>query len=215
MLLSLEDGLEVVGDAGSVQEALVKTTVLQPDLIVTDLSMAGSGGVSGVTALRNGNLNAKIAVLTVHNTPEYIRASLAAGADGYIVKESNRAELLDSLRRVMQDKFHLCARSSAQFVRTALGREIDGSVDDDEGSVTSREREILVLVAKGHSNKVIARALSRSVKTVEKHRANLMRKLNLHNVADVTRYAIQNGLLSEDGLASDTQDHRNARRAGM
>jgi DNA-binding NarL/FixJ family response regulator len=196
-LLSLEANFEVVGDAADINEAIVKTPALAPDLIITDLSMPGVTGVSGIASLREHNPTAKIAVLTVHNTLEYIRASIDAGADGYIVKDSSRGELLSSLQQVMRDKVHLCARSSQQFVQTTLSRH-KSATDENEETVTLREKEILTMVARGQSNKMIARSLCRSIKTIEKHRANLMRKLDLHNVADVTRYAMRNGLMTDN-----------------
>lgn len=200
-LLSLEADFEVVGHAGSTAEAITRAAELAPDLIVTDLSMPGASGVQGLLELRRTCPGARIAVLTVHNTEEHIRAALAAGADGYIVKDASRSELVHGLRAVLSNQIHLCARSSARVVRSYLGQGNESTSTMPLLTVTGREREILIMIANGQSNKRIALTISRSIKTVEKHRANLMRKLDLHNVADVTRFAVNSGLLSEDALA--------------
>ena len=199
-LLALESDFEVVGHAGSVAEAISKAPELHPDLVITDLSMPGSAGVQGIMGLRRAVPSARIAVLTVHNTEEHIRAALAAGADGYIVKDASRSELVHGLRSVLANQIHLCARSSARVVRSYLGHGSEPAQNSATPVVTGREREILIMIANGQSNKRIALTINRSIKTVEKHRANLMRKLNLHNVADVTRFALNSGLLTEESL---------------
>jgi DNA-binding NarL/FixJ family response regulator len=194
-LLELESDLEVVGQAGSIAQALAISQSLQPDLIITDISLPGATGVQGIVELRERCTSARLLVLTVHNTEEYIRAALGAGANGYILKDASRAELIHGLRAVMAGQRHLCPRASARVVRSYLGEQ-QHPLPTVVTGVTGREREILAMIANGQSNKRIAQTLNRSVKTVEKHRANLMRKLGLHNVADVTRFALQSGLLS-------------------
>ena len=195
-LLELESDLKVVGQAGSIAEALLIAESLKPDLIITDISLPGSTGVQGLVELRSRCRAARLLVLTVHNTEEYIRAALSAGADGYILKDASRAELVRGLRAVLAGQRHLCARSSTRVVRSYLGEQLQ--VQPLVSGVTGREREILAMIASGHSNKRIALTLNRSVKTVEKHRANVMRKLGLHNIADVTRFALQSGLLAHE-----------------
>jgi len=196
-LLELESDLKVVGQAGSIPEAVENATLLNPDLIITDLSLPGATGMQGIVELRARAPHARLIVLTVHNTEEYIRAALSAGADGYILKDASRAELVHGVRAVLAGQRHLCPRSSARVVRSYLGEPQPASAAVT--GVTGREREILAMIASGQSNKRIAIVLNRSVKTVEKHRANLMRKLGLHNVADVTRFALQSGLLRGEG----------------
>ena len=194
-LIDLENDLEVVGQASSIAEAVVVSQALQPDLIITDISLPGATGVQGIVELRARCAGARLLVLTVHNTEEYIRAALSAGANGYILKDASRAELVQGLRAVMAGQRHLCPRSSARVVRSYLGEQ--QPIAPVVSGVTGREREILAMIASGKSNKRIAITLNRSVKTVEKHRANVMRKLGLHNIADVTRFALQSGLLSQ------------------
>jgi DNA-binding NarL/FixJ family response regulator len=201
-LLSLEPDFQVVGDAGTLPAAIDRAPALDPELIVTDLTLPGMASVQGIAELRRACPNARLAVLTVHNTEEYIRAALSAGADGYIVKDASRAELIHGLRAVLTHQMHLCARSSARVVRSYLGGTERPAPTPVATPMTEREREILVLIATGHSNKRIALTINRSIKTVEKHRANLMRKLGLHNVADVTRFAVSSGLLREGDAAT-------------
>ncbi len=192
-LLALESDLEVVGQAGSIVEAVERACALQPDLIITDLSLPGAAGMQGIVELRRCCPQSLLLVLTVHDTEEHIRAGLSAGAAGYVLKDASRVELIYGIRAVLAGQRHLCARSSARVVRTYLGEQ--PPVPHVVAGVTEREREILAMIAGGQSNKRIALSLNRSVKTVEKHRANLMRKLGLHNVADVTRFALQCGML--------------------
>ena len=170
----------------------------KPDLIVTDLSLPGSTGLQGIVEFRQRCPEARVLVLTMHDSEEYIRAALSAGAHGYVLKDATRGELISTMRAVLAGQRHLCPRSSARVVGRYLGEPVPLSSRSPLASgVTGREREILGLIASGLSNKRIAIELGRSVKTIEKHRANLMRKLRLHNVAEVTRFAMQSGLLSE------------------
>jgi DNA-binding NarL/FixJ family response regulator len=140
-------------------------------------------------------------VLTVHSSEEYIDAALKAGADGYVLKDSSSAELLQAIRSVIRGQRYLCPPVSAKIISGYLG-ERDARNAASLQLLTDREREILTLVAKGLSNKRIATRLTLSVKTVEKHRSNFMRKLELHNTAGITMFAISKRLVSsgEDTL---------------
>ena len=200
-LLALAPDFEIVGHAGSIEEAAELAERLAPDLILTDLSLASSGGAQSVMELKRRCPRARLVVLTASDSEDCIRASLAAGADGYVLKESSRDELLQCLRSVLAGHPHLCPRAAARVVHRYLGES--QAAAPTPLAVTSIEREILVMVANGHSNKRIALALKRSVRTVEKHRAGLMRKLGLQNVADVTRFALENGILG-DGRGAGT-----------
>ena len=195
-LIELESDLSVIGQAGSIAEAVATAAALGPDLIITDISLPGATGVQGIVELRRRCPQARLLVLTVHDTEEYIRAGLSAGANGYVLKDASRAELMHAVRAVCAGQRHLCPRSSARVVRSYLGEQAPPPAA--VACVTGREREILLMIARGQTSKRIAITLNRSVKTVEKHRANLMRKLHLHNVADVTRFAVQSGLLSSN-----------------
>ena len=193
-LIELEGDLCVVGQAGSLAEAMAIVAELAPDLMVTDISLPGATGIQGIVELRRRCPQVRLLVLTVHDTEEYIRAALAAGASGYVLKDASRAELMLGLRAVCSGQRYLCARASARVVRSFLGEQ--APQPKALAAVTGREREILLMIARGQTSKRMALQLNRSVKTIEKHRANLMRKLQLHNVADVTRFALQSGLLA-------------------
>ena len=192
-LIELESDLRVVGHVPTIAEGVDLARRLQPDLIITDVSLPGVTGTQGILELRQQCPDARLLVLTVHDTEEHIRAAFSAGADGYVLKDATRADLIFGMRAVLNGQRHLCPRSSARVVRSYL-REPQPPAHAATG-VTGREREVLSMIANGLSNKRIAIALGRSVKTVEKHRANLMRKLQLHNVADLTRFAMLSGLL--------------------
>ena len=193
-LIELETDLRVVGQAGSIRGAIDIARALQPDVIIAELSMPGTTGADGIVALRRQCPHARLVVLTVHATETYIRAALAAGADGYVLKDGTGEELIYAVRSVLRSQRYLCRSVSAHVVRSFLGEP--DSCSPVVRRVTAREREILTMIANGSSNKRIAIELKRSAKTVEKHRANLMRKLQLHNVADVTRFAVNSGLLN-------------------
>lgn len=192
-LSEMESDLKVVGQAGSIAEGVAVAMATLPDLIITDLSLPGATGVQGIVEFHQRCPASRVLVLTMHDNEEYIRAALSAGAQGYVLKDASRAELIHGVRAVMAGQRHLCPRSSARVVCSYLGeQQLAPAVTS---WVTGREREILAMIAAGMSNKRIARDLHRSVKTIEKHRSNLMRKLKLHNVAEVTRFALRSGML--------------------
>jgi DNA-binding NarL/FixJ family response regulator len=192
-LLEIEIDFEVVADVGNAEEALAAVRRLQPDIVVTDLSLPGRSGIELIGELRQTCPAVRILVLTVHDTEEYIRASLNAGAHGYVLKDASRAELLHAVRAVGAGQPWLCPPVAAKVVSGYLNGKTPVRPLAPEDLVTGRERQVLTRIAMGQSNKVIARELSLSVKTVEKHRSNLMRKLTLHNTAAVTLFAIRHG----------------------
>ena len=206
-LLELEPDLRIVGEAGNATDALAMVDLLNPGLVITDIALPGGSGIELIGRLRLthrhcGTRPLKILVLTAHNSEEYIRAALNAGADGYVLKDATRADLLQAIRAVLSGQTYLCSSVTAKVVSGYLNPKAEESPDSAADQVTDREREVLTRVALGESNKLIARALGVSVKTIEKHRANLMRKLTLHNTAAVTRFAIRHGMLSAADLDS-------------
>jgi DNA-binding NarL/FixJ family response regulator len=196
-LLALEADLVVVGEAGSFDEGIALVERLQPDVVITDLAMPRGTGIQVISRVREIAPNTRVLVLTVHSSDEYVDAALMAGADGYVLKDSSRAELLQAIRSVIRGKRYLCAPVSAKIVSGYLG-DRDARKIASVQLLTNREREILTLVAHGMSNKRIALRLILSVKTIEKHRSNFMRKLGLHNTAGITMFAISKGLASPD-----------------
>lgn len=194
-LLSLDPHLEVIGETDNGRDAVRLVGVLKPDLIITDLSMPGMNGIEAIREIRNRYPSVRIIVLTVHRTEEHIRAALEAGANGYVLKNSTHAELLTAIRSVIDGKSYLSPVVSEKIIVGYLnGRDVDSRSPWE--ALTPRERVVLKLIAEGQQNKQIANYLSISVKTVEKHRANIMRKLNLHNAASLTAYAIERQLVS-------------------
>jgi DNA-binding NarL/FixJ family response regulator len=199
-LLELEQDLRVAGEATNGIDAVPTVESICPDLVITDIALPGRSGIELIGCLRQSLPNLKILVLTAHNSEEYIRAALNAGAHGYVLKDASRAELLLAIRAVLGGQTYLCASVTAKVVTGYLRPKADGLALSAVELVTEREREVLTRVALGRSNKLIARELAVSVKTVEKHRANLMRKLTLHNTAAVTRFAIRHGMVNAADL---------------
>jgi two-component system, NarL family, response regulator NreC len=210
-LLALEPDIDVVGEAehGDASVALIEH--LQPDIVVTDLSMPGRSGIHVIGMVRQISPRSRVLVLTVHNGEEYIRAALSAGADGYVLKDASRADLLLAIRRVYSGQRHMCAQVAEKIVTGYLGDRI-ARPDEAPQALTDREREVLTYIALGKSNKRIAMLLALSVKTIEKHRSNFMRKLELHNTVGVTMYAITHGMVSA-GEVTPTAGSESPRRS--
>jgi DNA-binding NarL/FixJ family response regulator len=167
-----------------------------------DLSMPGMNGIEAISEIKRRNARIKVLVLTLHREDEYVQDSLRAGADGYLLKDATHDELKVAIRSILNGKSYLSPDISDKVIHGYLGRD-GGNGGGRNGmtnrsawdSVTRRERQVLKLVAEGASNKEIAEYLSLSVKTIEKHRSNLMKKLDLHNASTLTSFAIEKGLV--------------------
>ena len=205
-LLDTEGDLEVVGEAGTANEGIRVVQETSAMLAVMDLSLPGGSGLSAIDALRAASPNLRVLILTAYCTDEYLRAAFSAGADGYLLKDATRAELMQAIRAVMAGKKYFSAPVSARLLSGYLGTHATTPASPRAG-ITAREREVLTRIALGDSNKRAALAMRLSIKTVEKHRANLMRKLALHNTAGMTLFAIRNGLLpnaaTDAGVSGD------------
>jgi DNA-binding NarL/FixJ family response regulator len=197
-LLSSSPDFDIVGEAEDGREAVRCVEKLKPNLILTDLSMPRMNGMDAIREIRRRAPETKILVLTVHKTEEYILATLKAGADGYLLKDSTHGELLAAVRHVLSGKHYISPGISDKVLDGYLEGRKTLKTRTSWETLTAREREILKLIAEGYKNKQIADDLCISVKTVEKHRANLMEKLNLHNVQALTTYAIERGLVSRE-----------------
>jgi two-component system response regulator NreC len=195
-LLSSQEDLQVVGEAGDGREAIRLVENLTPDLILTDLSMPKMNGVEAIREIRKRIPQTKILALTVHKTEEFILEVLQAGADGYIPKDASSNELMMAIRSVLMGKRYLCPSVSKVVIEGYLESRRTTKASTPWDTLTKREREILKLIAEGHKNKEVADYLYISVKTVEKHRANLMKKLDLHSAAALTAYAMERGLVT-------------------
>lgn len=189
---------EIVGEAEDGREAIKCVERLKPDLIIMDLSMPKMNGMEAIREIKRISKEIKIVVLTVHKNEEYILASFKAGADGYVLKDSSYNELMMAIQNVLKGKRFISPEISEKVLEGYIeGRERLKEKTSWE-TLTPREREILKLIAEGYKNKEIAEELCISVKTVEKHRSNIMEKLNLHNAQALTTFAIEKGLVSKE-----------------
>ena len=196
-LLSVEPDIEVIGEAEDGRMAIRYAEMYSPDLILMDLSMPKTGGLEAIREIKRTQPIIKILVLTVNDSEEYIQAALQAGADGYVLKDADRQELLGAIKHVLNGKRYLSPGISGKIIEGYLssGNGVLKTKTAWDG-LTRREQEIIKLIAEGHQNKHIADYLCISLKTVEKHRANLMKKLDIHNTAHLTAYAMEKGLVT-------------------
>lgn len=198
-LLELQPDMHVVGEASTYEEAIDLAGRVQPDIVLTDIGLPGRSGLLLVRELRKACPAARIVLLTAHSSEEYIRAGLDAQADGYVLKDAGHGELITAIRTVAIGQQFLCKAVASRVLATYMHRNGPEAAHDPLHSVTARERQVLIRIAGGQSNKAVARELNLSVKTIEKHRANLMRKLSLHNAADITRFALGHHLMAQEG----------------
>ncbi|MEI7917175.1 MAG: response regulator transcription factor [Methylophilaceae bacterium] len=190
MILS-DPTMEVIGEVDNGRDAVTQAKLLEPDLVLMDINLPLMNGTEALSEIKRTHPKIKIMVLTVHKADEYVRDSLRSGADGYLLKNATRDEFVLALHQVLKGKQYLSAEISANFE----GVDKTNNVSDWE-RLSNREREVLKLVAEGYTNKQIASVMFISIKTVEKHRSNLMLKLNLHNSSSLTAYAIENKLVT-------------------
>jgi len=197
MLLSSNPDFEVVGEAQDGLEAIRSVEAYKPDLVLMDLSMPRMNGVGAIQEIKKQSPSTKILVLTVHKTEEYILTTLKAGADGYVLKDATHSELMLAIENVFSGRSYLSPGISEKVIEGYLeGRKtVKSSTSWD--TLTLREREILKMIAEGYKNKDIADYLCISAKTVEKHRANLMKKLDLHSASSLTAFAMDKGLITK------------------
>ena len=202
-LLELEPDLEVVGAAGDAATALDVVRRTRPDIVVTDVAMPGRSGLAVLGELRACCPQLRILVLSAHSSEEYIRVALSAQANGYVLKDSSREELLHAIRSVAKGEQYLCQAVSARVLSGYLGGAGPRGEPRRGNGMTERERQVLACIAQGMPNKQIASDLDISVKTVEKHRSNLMRKQSLRNAAEATMFAVKIGLVSADDARTE------------
>jgi RNA polymerase sigma factor (sigma-70 family) len=195
-LLSTDPNFGIIGEAVDGREAVRCVEKLEPDLLLMDLSMPRMSGMDAISEIKKRYPETKIIALTVHKTEEYLLTTLQAGADGYVLKDATHDELVMAIHNVMAGKSYLSPGISEKVIEGYLeGKEGSQAVSSWQ-KLSQREREVLKLIAEGYKNKEIAEDLCISLKTVEKHRANLMKKLDLHNAAVLTIYAVERGLVS-------------------
>jgi DNA-binding NarL/FixJ family response regulator len=207
-LLDAEPDLEVIGEASNMQDAIELTRRLLPDVVITDVAFSNGIEVQAISRLRRECAGVRVLLLTSHSCQECMRAAMTAGVRGYILKHSPFEVLLRAIRSEGSEFEH----SELPLPATAKqGHSTAQSAKAQIGEMTARERQVLIGVALGYSNKRIAGNLARSVKTIEKHRFKMMHRLGLRNAAAATRYAMDNGLLhADDGAQEPGPEHGSA-----
>ncbi len=196
-LLNSTKEFEVVGEAEDGHIAIRIIEKIQPDLVLTDLSMPRMDGVDMIHAIKKEFPHTRIIALTVHRTEEYVLATLKAGADGYVLKEASYDELLMAIRNVMNGKPYISPEISGTIIEGYLQGRRSIQTDSPWETLTKRERQILKLIAEGYKSREIADYLHISPHTVETHRARVMQKLGIHNTAGLVTFAIEKGLVSK------------------
>jgi DNA-binding NarL/FixJ family response regulator len=191
MLVDAELDLEAVGEAGTAREAILEARSVKPDVILLDVMMPEQSGIEAVPQLLHEHPDAKVLVLSMQDDPRYVREAFEAGASGYVLKEAADAELVAAIREVS---------AGGRYVHPELGARLVAAEAAErrrvaEDPLSDREREVLRLLALGHTNQEIAKQLYISVRTAETHRAHIMQKLRLTSRAELVRYALDEGLL--------------------
>jgi two-component system, NarL family, response regulator NreC len=197
MILDAESDIETVAEAGDMREAVFAVRREQPDVVLMDVAMPGGSGIEATPAVLKEAPDAKVLVLSMQDDPAYVREAFGVGASGYVLKEAADVELVAAIREVA---------GGGRYVHPALGArlaiaEAEERRHAEDDPLSDREREVLRLLALGHTNQEIAKTLYLSVRTVETHRAHIMQKLRLTSRADLVRYALENGLLDADSSA--------------
>lgn len=190
MILDAQPDMEIVGEAGNGREAVELAEKLQPDLVIMDVTMPELNGIEATRRLISAAPRARVLALSMHKDSVYVREILRAGARGYLLKDSVDADLLAAVRAVAKGEGYLSPAVS-DAVLTDYRRHVTDPLD----LLTSREREVLQMIAEGKTNKEIATSLNLSVYTVEAHRGRVMEKLNLHSTGELVRFALRSGLI--------------------
>lgn len=197
MMLNAQPDMEVVGEAQDGRQAIYEVQRLQPDVILMDITMPDMNGIEATRQIKKMLPEARVLILTMHENDEYVFQALRAGASGYILKEAADTELISALHVIQNGQFYLSPAAQSVMVGDYLQRVRIGEEKDSYSTLTEREREILKLVAEGHTNNQIAERLVISPKTVDTHRTHIMDKLNLHSRAELVKYAMRRGLLED------------------
>jgi two-component system, NarL family, response regulator NreC len=194
LLLAAEEGIDPVGEAGNARDGLFQARVLKPDVILLDVVMPDQSGIEVLPQLTHENPEARVLVLSMQDDPHYVREAFAAGASGYVLKEAADAEVVEAIREVARGGRYVHPELGARLVAA----DVDERRREAEDPLSEREREVLRLLALGHTNQEIAKMLYISVRTAETHRAHIMQKLGLQTRAELVRHAIDRGLLAPE-----------------
>jgi two-component system response regulator NreC len=195
LLLEKQDDIEVVGEAGNAKDAIFRARALKPDVILLDVVMPGESGIEVLPKLLKETPETRVLLLSMQDDPSYVREAFAAGASGYVLKEAADEEVVSAVREIAD---------GGRYVHPALGARMVAAEAEERAAaeadpLSEREREVLRLLALGHTNQEIAEQLYISVRTAESHRAHIMQKLRLSTRAELVRYALAHGLLADDG----------------
>ncbi len=193
LLLDAEDDMEVVGDAGNARDAIFEVRAATPDVVLLDVVMRGESGIEALPQVLHEAPGAKVLMLSMQDDPNYVREAFAAGASGYVLKEAVDAEVVAAIREVAAGNKYVHPALGARMVAADAAAQAAAEADP----LSDREREVLKMLALGHTNQEIAQQLYISVRTAETHRAHIMRKLRLSTRAELVRYAIEHGQLSD------------------
>jgi two-component system response regulator NreC len=194
LLLERQEDIEVIGEAGNAKDALFRARALQPDVILLDVVMPGESGIEVLPRLLEESPETKVLVLSMQDDPSYVREAFAAGAQGYVLKEAADEEVVSAVREIAKGGRYVHPTLGARMVAAEAEERAAAEADP----LSEREREVLRLLALGHTNQEIAGKLYISVRTAESHRAHVMQKLRLATRAELVRYALSRGLLTDD-----------------
>ncbi len=193
-LLGKRDNIEVVAEATDGREAIAIATQFRPDVVVLDISMPLMDGLEATRQIKKECPDTKILVLTMHDDEEYFFQFLRAGASGYVTKRAASRELISAIEAASRGESFFCPSMAKHLLSNYL--KLDKTTQDvEQVELTPREREVVKLIAEGHTNQQIADLLHRSVKTIESHRANILRKLDIHDSIELVKYAIRKKLI--------------------
>ena len=194
-ILESVSGLMVVAEVGDGLELLKVLNTQEADMIILDISMPNLRGIEAAAEIRKVRPCMKILILTMHKDSEFLREALSTGVDGYLLKESADTELFSAIAKIRQGKMYVSSSLSEEFLDSwSRMQRGEGALPESE-ALTTREKEVLKMIGEGHSSRTIGDLLCISVRTVERHRANIMEKLNLRKTADLVRYALRKGYL--------------------
>ncbi len=200
-LLNSETDMEVAGEVPNAAEAVEKASELRPDVVLLDVAMPGSSSFEAARQIKRNRPETKVLFLTMYDDEDYLVEAMEVGASGYVLKDSPATQLLTAVRDVQRGESYLSPRMLAQLVDDFRTRVRSSTRAPRFSTLTPREKEVIKMLAEGQSVKEIACALNLSVKTVEAHKFNLMRKLDIHNKAQLVQYAIQKKIIRIPALA--------------
>lgn len=198
MLLQAQPDMEIVGEVDNGRDAVAKAKELQPDIVLMDITLPDLDGFEATRQIKRAQPSAAIIALTMHESDEYFFKMLNAGASGYVPKKAAPTDLVSAIRTVHEGGVFLYPSLAKSLVRDFMGRA-DSNERASLDGLSEREQEVLRLIADGMTNQEIGDKLTISVKTVERHRANIMAKLNLHSRTELVKYAIRKGLIEVEG----------------